>query len=116
MKPMEFARDWEAGWNSHDLDRIMAHYHPEITFRSAKAQALVGEGTLHGHAPLRAYWGRALEKQPELKFEVVDVFEGHDMMVITYRNHRGVLAAETLRFGADGLVIEASACHRKEAP
>ena len=63
MKPMEFARDWEAGWNSHDLDRIMAHYHPEITFRSAKAQALVGEGTLKGHATLRAYWGRALEKQ-----------------------------------------------------
>ncbi len=116
MTPGAFARDWEAGWNSHDLDRIMAHYHPEITFRSARAQALVGAGTLHGQAALRAYWARALERQPELRFELVDVFEGHDMMVLTYRNHRGILAAETLRFGADGRVVEASACHRKEAP
>jgi hypothetical protein len=42
----------------------------------------------------------------------VDVFFGHGMMVITYQNHTGVLAAETLRFGPDGLVVEASACHR----
>lgn len=33
------------------------------------------------------------------------------MMVITYENHRGVLAAETLYFGADGLVTQAAACH-----
>lgn len=109
-----FAADWEAGWNSHDLDRILAHYHPDVTFRSAKAVALVGEGTIHGQAALRRYWGKALERQPDLRFTVVDVFEGHDMMVITYRNHRDVLAAETLRFGPDGLVIEASACHRKD--
>ena len=116
MKPEDLARDWEAGWNSHDLDRIMAHYHPDIVFRSAKAAALVGQGELRGHGPLRAYWSRALERQPDLAFEVVDVFEGHSMLVITYRNHKGVLAAETLRFDGDGLVIEASACHRKETP
>lgn len=108
-----FARDWEAAWNSHDLDRIMVHYHPDVTFRSAKAQALVGEGTLRGHADLRAYWARALERQPNLTFRVIDVFEGHGMIVITYLNHHDTLAAETLRFDDDGHVVEASACHRK---
>ena len=40
----QFAQNWQDGWNSHDLDRIMAHYHEEVVFRSAKAQALVGKG------------------------------------------------------------------------
>ncbi len=110
----QFAVAWEAAWNSHDLDRIMAHYDPAITFRSAKAKALVGSGELHGHAALRAYWAQALERQPDLHFRVVDVFEGHGMTVITYLNHRGILAAETLRFGENGQVIEASACHRRD--
>ena len=109
-----FASDWEAAWNSHDLDRILAHYHPDIVFRSRKAKNLVGEGILRGISTLRDYWAIALERQPNLRFTVVDIFEGHEMVVITYTNHAGVLAAETLRFGGDGLVVEASACHRPE--
>ena len=114
MNYQDFARDWEAGWNSHDLDRIMAHYHEDIVFRSKKAVPLVGTGALEGKAALRDYWARALERQPDLRFEVLNVFEGHEMCVITYRNQRGVLAAETLRFDESGIAIEASACHRPE--
>ncbi len=112
IDPQAFAQDWETAWNSHDLDRILSHYHPDVVFRSRKAKNLVGEGTLVGVAALREYWAKALEKQPKLRFTVVDVFEGHEMVVITYSNHVGVLAAETLRFESDGLVAEASACHR----
>ncbi|MEM8578821.1 MAG: nuclear transport factor 2 family protein [Pseudomonadota bacterium] len=111
MDYAEFARAWEAGWNSHDLDRILAHYSEDIVFRSQKAMRLVGIGEVRGKTALRDYWSRALAQQPDLSFVVVDVFGGHGMMVITYRNHRDVLAAETLRFGPDGLVVEASACH-----
>ena len=107
-----FAEAWEAAWNSHDLDRILAHYSENVIFRSHKAVQLVGTGELHGKAALRDYWDRALAAQPDLSFVVVDVLHGHGMLVITYRNHRNVLAAETLRCGADGLVVEASACHR----
>ncbi|WP_195818558.1 nuclear transport factor 2 family protein [Roseobacter sp. MH60115] len=108
-----FARAWQAGWNSHDLDRILAHYSYDIVFHSRKAQALMGDGTIRGKEALWAYWAKALEGQPDLIFTVEDVFEGHEMMVITYKNHRGVLAAETLYFGADGLVTQAAACHRE---
>ena len=110
---MAFAREWEAAWNSHDLDRILAHYAEDVRFASRKAAALVGQGDIEGKAALAEYWGRALAAQPDLTFTVLNVFEGHGMMVITYRNHKGVLAAETLRFGAGGLVTEASACHRE---
>ena len=106
-----FAEAWEAAWNSHDLDRILAHYSEGVIFRSQKAMRLVGQGQLQGKPALRTYWAKALAAQPDLSFVVVEVLGGHGMMVITYRNQKNVLAAETLRFGPDGLVVEASACH-----
>ena len=107
-----FAREWETAWNSHDLDRILAHYAEDAVFRSMKAMRLVGTGELRGKGALRAYWQAALDAQPDLHFDVISVFHGHGMMVITYLNQRNVLAAETLRFDASGRVVEASACHR----
>ncbi|WP_299963334.1 nuclear transport factor 2 family protein [uncultured Roseobacter sp.] len=106
-----FARAWQAGWNSHDLDRILAHYSDDVLFHSLKARAVTGSGEICGKAALRAYWAQALVAQPDLLFTVEDVFAGHEMMVITYRNHHRVLAAETLYFGLDGLVNRAAACH-----
>jgi ketosteroid isomerase-like protein len=107
-----FAEEWETAWNSHSLDRILVHYSPDVVFRSARAMRLVGQGEIRGREALRAYWAKALAQQPDLSFVVVDVFHGHAMMVITYQNQQGILAAETLRFGPEGLVVEASACHR----
>lgn len=61
-----------------------------------------------------AYWAKALARQPDLHFTVRDVFEGHQMLVISDTNHRGVLAAETLYFDADGQVFRAAACQRSD--
>ena len=110
-----FARDWAAGWNSHDLDRIMAHYREDILFRSRKALALVGASELRGVAALRAYWADALARQPALHFEIEAVFGGHEMLVILYRNHAGVRATETLWFDPEGRVFQAAACHEATA-
>ena len=67
-----FAEAWEAAWNSHDLDRILAHYSEAVTFRSHKAMRRVGTGELQGKTALRAYWAKALAAQPNLSFVVVD--------------------------------------------
>jgi len=106
-----FALEWEAAWNSHDLDRILSHYSEDIVFRSRKAIDLVGSGEIKGKRDLRQYWSKALQRQPLLKFEVLNVFSGHDMLVITYLNHTHVLAAETLYFNTEGQVYLAAACH-----
>ncbi len=29
-----FAIEWEAAWNAHDLNRILAHYAEDVVFRS----------------------------------------------------------------------------------
>lgn len=114
MNPTTFAKNWEDDWNSQDLDRIMSHYREDVVFRSRKAVPLLGDAQVAGKASLRAYWNAALARQPDLHFEVLDVFAGHSMVVITYRNQRGKLAAETLCFDDDGKVYMAAACHRDD--
>lgn len=48
MNGRTFAKAWEQGWNSHDLDVIMSHYREDIVFRSKKAIPLVGKGEIKG--------------------------------------------------------------------
>jgi ketosteroid isomerase-like protein len=109
MDTMDFAREWAAAWNSRDLPRILSHYAEDVVFRSPRAALLAGDGTVLGKAALAAYWRLALDRAPELHFVVEHVYAGHETVVIAYRNHRGQNAAEVLRFGPDGLVVEASA-------
>jgi ketosteroid isomerase-like protein len=113
MDSAAFAARWEQDWNSHDLDRILGHYRDDIVFRSRKAIPLVGTGEIQGKQALREYWTAALKHQPDLRFHVKDVFEGHDMLIISYINHRQVLATEVLCFDGDGKVFWAAACHRR---
>ena len=75
MDATSFAKDWEAGWNSHDLDRILSHYHEDIVFRSRKAIPITGGGLIHGKTALRDYWAAALQRQPDLHFRVQGVFD-----------------------------------------
>lgn len=107
-----FAAEWIAAWNSHDLDRILSHYAEGIVFLSPGAQKLVGDGRVIGLPALRFYWGLALARQPELKFDFVDVLTGHECLTILYRNHRGQQAGETFECDRDGKVIRSFACYR----
>jgi len=107
----EFAIDWQNGWNSHDLDVIMKHYRSDVVFRSRKAVRLMGTGEIIGLDNLKLYWSEALKRQPNLHFTIINVFEGYEMMVISYRNQNNILAAETLYFDDNGQVFQASACH-----
>jgi len=106
-----FAAEWIAAWNSHDLNRILSHYAANIVFLSPIAQQRVGNGRVCGLPALRAYWGKGLAAQLDLKFELIDVCVGHECLTILYRNHRGQQAAETCEFGADGKVIRSFACY-----
>jgi ketosteroid isomerase-like protein len=105
-----FAHEWIAAWNSHDLDRILSHYAPEIVLLSPNAEKMVGHGRVVGLPALSAYWKQALGRQPTLRFEFVDVRLGYQALTILYRNHRGQQAAETLEFGADGKAVRSFAC------
>ncbi|WP_405912028.1 nuclear transport factor 2 family protein [Streptomyces sp. NBC_00963] len=102
----KFAAEWREDWNSHDLERILAHYHEDVTFSSPMIEHFNGDasGTVRGKDELRAYWRTGLARIPDLHFDVMDVRAGVDSLVIDYRNQIGGRVYEVLAF-RDGLVI-----------
>ena len=101
--PLAFAQSWLAAWNSHDIDAVLAHFSDDATFSSPVARELLGEshGVLHGKAAIRGYWEEGLRRIPDLRFELVDVYAGIDVIVINFRNQRGALVCEVLVFDTD---------------
>ncbi|USG60556.1 nuclear transport factor 2 family protein [Sneathiella marina] len=109
-----FAADWIAAWNSHDLNRIIAHYGSDIVFLSPIAEKLMGNGKVAGLDRLRRYWTAGLASQTDLKFELLHVLRGHECLTILYRNHKQQIVAETLEFDGDGKIQRAFACYQLE--
>src|SRR5204863_7804402 len=89
-------REWIAAWNSHDLERILALYAEDSEMTSDRIQALGLEssGTLQGKARIRAYWGLALQRLPNLHFELIDIYVSPDSIVVFYQNERGAKICE----------------------
>lgn len=108
-----FAAEWIDAWNAHDLDRVLGHYAEHFEMSSPFIVRIAGEetGRLRGKKAVRAYWAKALELIPELRFDLVEVLVGVESLVIRYRGHKGAVA-EVLRFGPNGKVVSASAHYR----
>jgi ketosteroid isomerase-like protein len=110
-KGKRFAQEWLAAWNSRDLERVLALWADDVVFRSPLVVRVTGDPscTVHGKDALRAYWHKALLSAPRLHFKLDTVFVGHDSLVLGYRNQRGQVCGEYLRFRADGLAVEGAA-------
>ncbi len=107
-----FARAWIEAWNQHDLEAILSHYAEEIVFTSPAAAKITGDasGRVEGKAALAAYWGEALRRIPDLRFTLRSVLAGVESVAIRYHSSRtDAEVVEVVRFGADGLVVEACA-------
>jgi ketosteroid isomerase-like protein len=107
-----FSESWYAAWNRHDLDGIMAHYADGIEHSSpfiARYNGDVECRPLKGKAAVRAYFGRALERNPTLRFDPLHVAVGVETVALVYRRMTGEVAVETFRL-RDGLV-EGSVSH-----
>ncbi len=107
----EFAQEWVAAWNDHDLDRILSHYADDFEMTTPFIVQVMGEptGTLKGKEKVRAYWAKALERVPDLTFELLDVFSGVNSVTIYYKAVFEKRAAEVLFFDADGKVTRSIA-------
>lgn len=101
-----FVRQWVDAWNAHDVDGVLAHFADDAVFTSPVAARLLPEtgGVLDGKDAIRGYWTGALEKVPDLRFTVEQVYQGVDVLVINYRNQAGNLVCEVLQL-RDGLVV-----------
>jgi hypothetical protein len=72
--------------------------------------AMVGEpsGTLKGKEKVGAYWAKALQRIPDLRFELISILVGVNSLTLYYKSPRG-LAAEVFHFGPDQKVVKAFA-------
>ena len=95
-----FARNWEAAWNAHDIEQVLAHYTDDVTFQSPYIVHRLQEpkGEVYGKDQLRSYWTSGLEQQPDLRFDVESIRVSVDTLVINYRNQHGHAVCEVLRF------------------
>lgn len=116
MDTKSFAEEWLASWNAHHLDRIMAHYHPEVRFTSPFVQRLMGntDGTLEGVEVLREYFARALAAYPDLHFMPLAVLPGAGSVVLLYRSVNGLLAAEMMELDEAGRVTRVRAHYAED--
>ena len=106
-----FAAEWIAAWNAHDLSRVLSHYTDDFEMSSPYVVQIAGEpsGTLRGKAAVGAYWKKALELVPDLKFELITALVGVNSITLYYKGARGRLVAEVFHFGQGQKVARAYA-------
>lgn len=102
-----WARDWIAAWNAHDLAAVLARFADDVEFRSPKAAAITGRGTVRGKPALEAYWRAALAQVGALHFvfDCANWDPATQTLVIRYIAELGaqrLLAAEILDLDAQG--------------
>jgi SnoaL-like protein len=105
-----FAAEWIAAWNSHDLDRVLSHYAGDFEMSSPIIAQIADEpsGKLKGKEAVGAYWAKALARIPTLHFELVTTLVGANSITLYYKGHRG-MSAEVFIFGPDKKVAAAFA-------
>ena len=102
----DFAEDWVEAWNSHDVDRILAHYEDDVILVSPRALLVLGveDGTVRGKRALGDYMRAGLRKVPDLTFTLKRVFSGVNSLVVEFATSDGRHGAEFMDFGKSGHV------------
>ncbi len=111
-----FAQEWIEAWNSHDIDRILAHYEVDVVLISPVALSLLknGSGIVQGKSSLRDYFLLGIKAYPDLRFELKDVLWGVETIVVCYRNNvRDGKSAEVMQLSATGKVCRVWANYDK---
>ena len=103
-----FAYEWVQAWNNKDIEAIMSHYADSVVFSSPfilKAQ-VNDTGTIHGKSELRKYFERALEKNPDLHFDLKHIMVGIKSITLIYIRSTTMLASEVMILNDEGKVVE----------
>jgi SnoaL-like domain len=106
MDVLKFAKEWIASWNSHNIEKIMAHYCDHVVFTCPYIEKYMGitGGTITSKAELKNYFIKGLEAFPDLKFEL-QMFRGNaDEVTLYYKSINDMLAIEHMELNKQGKV------------
>jgi ketosteroid isomerase-like protein len=86
----DIVRRMAEGWQGGDLEEAYDFFDPAIEWDSTRMGALIPDiaGVFHGHAGVRTFWRRWLSSWRDLQFEIQDVLEAGDDVVLLIRNQR----------------------------
>ncbi|WP_407429445.1 nuclear transport factor 2 family protein [Arcticibacter sp.] len=117
MNTKEFAQHWLKSWNDHNIEAVLSHFSDDVQVTTPMIKIATGrrENTLHGKESLREYWSTALNKFPDLHFELICITEGVNSVALFYKSVLGKKAIEVLYFNQAGLVDELSAFYSIES-
>lgn len=106
MSPHAFATAWIASWNSHNLDDILSHYADDIEVTTPMIRLATGtdSDTLKGKAAVAEYWRKALDKIPDLHFELLEVTAGVHSVALYYKSVMNKMSIEVMFFDENGKV------------
>jgi hypothetical protein len=102
----DFAQQWIAAWNSHDLNRILSHYADDVEVTSPLVETVLGPGrvTIRGKPAVREYWSAGLAKYPDLYFRLFRAYAGPRSVVLHYQSVQALVGAECMEFDGAGLI------------
>jgi ketosteroid isomerase-like protein len=106
MNHEQFAQTWVDAWNSHDLEDILSHYSEDIEITTPMIAMATGgkESSLQGKEAVRGYWKKALEKFPDLHFELIRSTAGVDSVALFYKSIMDKHAVEVMFFNEEGKI------------
>jgi len=106
MDSKKFAAEWIASWNAHNMDDIMEHYAEDVEITTPMIRIATGgdTDTLKGKAAVAEYWSKALQKLPDLHFELVEVTTGVHSVALYYKSVMNKMSIEVMFFNEHGKV------------
>ncbi len=113
--PIKFPKEWIDSWNSHDIDKIMIHYDDSIDFKSTFIVELNNDpsGRISNKKDLKDYFSQALNKFPDLHFQLLNTFISINSLIIHYKSVNNMIAPEYFKFDDHGKIIRVKAHYSK---
>jgi ketosteroid isomerase-like protein len=87
---VEIVRTLAEGFQRRQHERAFEFYDPEIEWDASRVAEMLPDnaGVYHGHEGVRTYWRNWLSAWSDLRFEIQDVVDAGDEVVLLIRNQR----------------------------
>lgn len=103
----QFVKQWISAWNNHDIAAIMKHYADNVDFNSPfiSEMGIDVNGFITNKNELKNYFEKALQKNPELHFDLLHILAGSHSVVMFYKRMNKSLAAEYVELDENNKII-----------
>jgi ketosteroid isomerase-like protein len=86
MNNLEIAYTWFDAFNEHDIEKLIALYHPDAEHFSPRLKSMKPEtnGFIRGHDALYEWWDDAFRRLPHLRYKVLHMISDGEEVFMEY--------------------------------